>query len=464
MPSFTGNNASVDLEPSNAYSGSRARGKGSRTYGRKNWNKGKRASKGNYKNNTGRGQGDGFVKNRRSFDKRKQRRSSHENRKNFNTQNQRRSSQVNEKSVNNQNQRRNSYTEIVQNERNKNGTLVHNPFRAQDVRTTNTYRGQKNRNGYRGKTRWSQTIKVKTRSSAQEIIRNNTPPSQSYKMGKDTYLVKVLSSGSAQHIEHILFTPRFREKLISSINVPGCKGLTPLMAAAKNKNCYPKSFAQVIRLGAYVNAAMKTGATALHFAAKAQEESSTLGKTKAYFLLRNGAYVNAPDNVGNTPLHHAAQNANADMVKFLMANGADVNAKNKFGFCALHFACYSNLYAVDSGLIMFLLEQGANPTDKTVFGKSPLTIAAQRGDICAISGIIAKSSSDEVDTDALSFCADQDTKWFLLRTIRSRIFKEFRASLFSKMPILAKHVKIKMQLRTRKIDKEPRGPRKRFFY
>jgi ankyrin repeat protein len=46
-------------------------------------------------------------------------------------------------------------------------------------------------------------------------------------------------------------------------------------------------------------------------------------------LIRRGAFVNAADGAGRTPLHLAAQNGHLELVKLLVKRGADVGAKTE---------------------------------------------------------------------------------------------------------------------------------------
>ena len=78
-----------------------------------------------------------------------------------------------------------------------------------------------------------------------------------------------------------------------------------------------------------VNASQGDGATALHWAARADNLAM------ADLLLRGGARVNAANDDGATPLYLACTNRSAAMVERLLAAGADPNSKLLNGETAL---------------------------------------------------------------------------------------------------------------------------------
>lgn len=112
-------------------------------------------------------------------------------------------------------------------------------------------------------------------------------------------------------------------------------------------------------------------------------------------LIQHGADVNAKDSEELTPLHyavvvHAYYNR---LAQLLIANGADVNAADNLGRTPLHYAakhhCHQDeRYLTESGAVVavpdpryvkstleILLEQGANPNARDVYGRTPLYFA-----------------------------------------------------------------------------------------
>jgi len=92
-----------------------------------------------------------------------------------------------------------------------------------------------------------------------------------------------------------------------------------LIHAAKAQD--ESAIRSLLKQHADVNAPQGDGATALHWAAYANN------LTIADLLIRAGARVNASNDLGSTPLHLACNNGSAEMVKRLLAGGADANAK-----------------------------------------------------------------------------------------------------------------------------------------
>jgi ankyrin repeat protein len=92
-----------------------------------------------------------------------------------------------------------------------------------------------------------------------------------------------------------------------------------LIEAVRNKDV--QSVRALLKQGADVNASLGDGATALHWAAHADD------LTMADVLIRAGARPDAANDVGATPLHLACTNRSAPMVERLLAAGANANAK-----------------------------------------------------------------------------------------------------------------------------------------
>lgn len=110
----------------------------------------------------------------------------------------------------------------------------------------------------------------------------------------------------------------------------------------------------LIQQKADVNAALPDGATALHWAAQA-DDLETVG-----LLIQAGANAKAKDRYGFTPLYFAAANGNASVIRKLLEAGADPNAADAGGETALMTATRSG--NVDA--LKALLQNGASVNAK----------------------------------------------------------------------------------------------------
>jgi uncharacterized protein len=151
----------------------------------------------------------------------------------------------------------------------------------------------------------------------------------------------------------------------------------------------------LIQQKADVNAVLPDGATALHWAANADDLDTVnlliqagadvkvkdrYGFTPLYFaatngnaavirkLLEAGADPNAADASGETALMTATRSGNADALKALLQNGARVNAQDSVTQqTALMWAVRSNSAAA----VQLLVEYGADVNVRTRIGKAP---------------------------------------------------------------------------------------------
>jgi len=139
--------------------------------------------------------------------------------------------------------------------------------------------------------------------------------------------------------------------------------------AAMNKN--REALRTLVQQKADVNAAQADGATALHWAVRADDMEAV------DLLLRAGANVHAANRAGATPLFLAAVNGNPGMIEKLLKAGADANAPIlAHGETALMMASRSgNLEAVKA-----LLNHGAQVnTKESLRGTTAIMWASEQG-------------------------------------------------------------------------------------
>ena len=100
-------------------------------------------------------------------------------------------------------------------------------------------------------------------------------------------------------------------------------------------------------------------------------------------LVENGANVNNPSYDGSSPLAWACFYRQLKIVQFLVEHGADVNTADQYETTCLMYACKSGNYYV----VKHLLEMGADPLRKSLNGKTALHFSAD-GDDVAISHLL----------------------------------------------------------------------------
>ncbi len=134
-------------------------------------------------------------------------------------------------------------------------------------------------------------------------------------------------------------------------------GTSPVADAAMQGN--KASVRTLIQRKANVNAPQADGATALHWAVRANDLDL------ADMLLRAGARVNAANAEGATPLLLAALNGNSAMIERLIQAGADPNAPlSETDDTALMMASRTG----NTAAVKVLLDHGANVNAKETWG------------------------------------------------------------------------------------------------
>jgi ankyrin repeat protein len=140
---------------------------------------------------------------------------------------------------------------------------------------------------------------------------------------------------------------------------------------------------ELLKHGADVQAASKTGFTPLMFAAQQGDEDS------ARILLRAGAKPNdAQPKTGLTPLMIASAMANTKAVDVLLDNGADPNLADANGYTSLHRVVRDSDYGINLGakdatltIVKSLLKHGANPNARLVQDKEKAAEEIKNGSV-----------------------------------------------------------------------------------
>jgi ankyrin repeat protein len=152
-------------------------------------------------------------------------------------------------------------------------------------------------------------------------------------------------------------------------------GATPLNYAVRNDHL--EVVGVLLANGADPQRRAHEGATPLHWAASAPV---------ALELLVAGAEIEARDGAGQTPLHAAVGRDHADVVDLLVGLGADVNARTGLvGFSPLHLAR-------SDAVVDHLVLSGADVNARDQEGRTPLHLAAARGDKAAVDALLRRGA------------------------------------------------------------------------
>jgi ankyrin repeat protein len=130
--------------------------------------------------------------------------------------------------------------------------------------------------------------------------------------------------------------------------------------------------------GADCRARNRRGAEPLHYAADANHAQPAAQAETIEYLVSVGAKPDAVDSSGVAPLHRAVRTRSLAAVRALVEAGANPKQANKNGSTPLHLAVQNTgrggsgleeARQQQAGIITFLLERGATPTDRDGHGK-----------------------------------------------------------------------------------------------
>ncbi|XP_055619896.1 GA-binding protein subunit beta-2 [Toxorhynchites rutilus septentrionalis] len=94
-------------------------------------------------------------------------------------------------------------------------------------------------------------------------------------------------------------------------------------------------------------------------------------------LLRAGISKDSKTKVDRTPLHFAVYQGNIEIVELLLNSKCEVDAKDMLKMTALHWAVERR----HDKIVEMLLQHGADPNAVSKFGKSPISIATEAGQV-----------------------------------------------------------------------------------
>jgi len=178
--------------------------------------------------------------------------------------------------------------------------------------------------------------------------------------------------------------------LISALRERGDE--TPLMTAVRSQREVGAMIDFLIERGGDVSATNRDGQTPLILAA-------AFGRVETAMRLidSHGASLDARDRDQRTALMHAARSGHPDMIRFLSERGADAAARDVDGWSILHHAAWS----ADENILRACLDLSpglVNEADK--LGRTPIAIAARRGNGSSVRVLLASGADPTKDDEA----------------------------------------------------------------
>ncbi|MBN2440889.1 MAG: ankyrin repeat domain-containing protein [Spirochaetales bacterium] len=174
----------------------------------------------------------------------------------------------------------------------------------------------------------------------------------------------------------------------ADLNYQGYQKKTPLMLSAENG--HSQTAEMLYNRGPDISLKDEKNRTHLHTAAAGGLD--WLVKE----LIAQGIDVNAPHIYGENPLAEALYNRHYHTARLLIELGADVNNKGLGNRTPLHYACNGG---AEPGIILLLLQHGANPDNKTdsYNMETPLHQAADNGFVKIVTYLLEYGADPEIE-------------------------------------------------------------------
>jgi len=167
----------------------------------------------------------------------------------------------------------------------------------------------------------------------------------------------------------------------ADVNTTSLQGVTPLLWAVKHNNLQMSQF--LLSKNANPNI-VSSECGPLH------EAVIKHNVQLVDLLIEKKANINLPGEGGKTALIYAILESHFDMIDLLLKKGADMKAKTLSGANALHFVVMNG----DRALVEKFLPCGIN--EKNNNGKTPLHIAAEKGNIDAIKVLLNSNATTTI--------------------------------------------------------------------
>ncbi|KAL3446074.1 ankyrin repeat-containing domain protein [Aspergillus insuetus] len=136
--------------------------------------------------------------------------------------------------------------------------------------------------------------------------------------------------------------------------------------------------------------------TPLHLAAEAGRATAGQHAKVVELLLKAGASPNAANSFGNTPLHECARQDSLRILDSLLGAGARADITDDIGVAPLHTAIS---HGVPAEMIERLLQAGAPVNYLDPHLRTPLFLAAQKGDALTVEVLLAAGADIKLDVE-----------------------------------------------------------------
>lgn len=168
---------------------------------------------------------------------------------------------------------------------------------------------------------------------------------------------------------------------------------SPLFVAVEHKNIPMVNY--LLKHGASPNSSHTE--PPIH---KSLMHQAALGPVEiASLLVSYGADINAVDHHGKTPLHHAVAHSNNAVVEFLLKQ-KNIDMNHQASGHALVTPLHKAAYQGHSDIVKLLIDQGANPNIRNIFGRTAVHDAVLSKSAETLAMILqSKPNLDIVDND-----------------------------------------------------------------
>lgn len=201
----------------------------------------------------------------------------------------------------------------------------------------------------------------------------------------------------------------------NAVDVRDASGSTPLMEAAKA--CHVATVEALLTYGANADNADAEGMTALHWAADHDWQAEE-GPAVVQALLAQGkpGLIDRRDDArGETALHLACLRYHSATVDCLLAQDADPNLTNQQGQSPLLKAISESdsqtaeYQSIARDIARALLDAGADPNIRDIYGNTALCIVCLRKDVDAVSLLLDRASPSLLPRPSMSSFATSPT-------------------------------------------------------